>query len=275
MILYPLTSAENRQREAPQPSTGTPISAWKAVEQKQHQSASSWWLIAQPDHAQLAADLAASLNSPLIPQLEASTLRAIGLHDAGWVRFDDGQRGAGSLIRPAFRPKLKEGRPISFLDLGPVEFLPAWRDSIAEAKKVDAIGGVLVSRHFCRLAEHRLNLRDDSSENSAHLRTFLRDETARQQSLLRENRRPAQEVNLLTDVLQFFDLLSLYLCCGADDYVEFPQKFRGQAIRLRRIGRMFQSEPALFGTGASLGVTARRDPLQAGQQFTTLAFLLT
>jgi len=68
MVLYPLPSRE--------PSSGEPVScqpsltparavpAWEAVERKQKQAASEWWLVAQPDHAALAGDLAERIDCP-------------------------------------------------------------------------------------------------------------------------------------------------------------------------------------------------------------------
>jgi hypothetical protein len=62
----------------------------------------------------------------------------------------------------------------------------------------------------------------------------------------------------LVDVLQFCDLLSLYLCCGAQDDVEFPQTFAGRPARVRIENHTFLTEPRLFGNGLSLEVTARK-----------------
>jgi hypothetical protein len=76
-------------------------------------------------------------------------------------------------------------------------------------------------------------------------------------------------------LLQFCDLLSLYLCCGSNEDVEFPQRLAASPIRLRRNGGGFHLEPAVIQSGASLGVTARRYPMsQTEANVTTLAFLL-
>ena len=68
-------------------------------------------------------------------------------------------------------------------------------------------------------------------------------------------------------MLQFCDVLSLYLCCGAAQDVEFPQRFGAKPIRLRREARaadqaaVCRFEPSPFiGGGVDLAVLARRFP---------------
>jgi len=125
MILRPMdvTEAEGSTHPAQDvidPSKGS-VSAWAAVERKQKQSAEEWLLIAQPDHAALAGDLAERLNTPLVPKLDFAVLQGIALHDSGWQLFDGGERGTGRDLEVSLRdPQLnKAGKPISFLDLSP------------------------------------------------------------------------------------------------------------------------------------------------------------
>jgi hypothetical protein len=271
MVLYPLTD-----NEIPNGTSSATIPAWQAVEKKQRQPADNWWLIAQPDHAALAGDLAANLKTPLFPQLEPDVIRAIALHDAGWAHFDGGERGTGRDLEVVLRdPKLDpQGRPLSFLEMTPQEFLMAWTDSTVQAQRVAPIGGVMVSQHFCRLAENRLQSQIDTQEDTSLLKRFLRHEAQRQKHLLEHDPHPPEQVGVLTDVLQFCDLLSLYLCCGARDAIEFPQKFNGRTPRLRREGEMYQVEPSIFGDGVSLGVTARHYPFCGAVEVIVLPFLL-
>jgi uncharacterized protein DUF3891 len=272
MVLYPLTDGE-----IPTGQAAAPIPAWQAVEKKQRQAAKNWWLVAQPDHAALAGDLAANLNSPLFPPLDRHVIRAIALHDAGWAQFDGGQRGTGRDLAVVLGdPKLDtQGRPRSFLEMTPGEFLMAWTDSIVQAEQAAPIGGLLVSRHFCRLAENRLESWIDNPGDTNRLNQFIQNEAERQEHLLEHDPGPPDQVRVLTDVLQFCDLLSLYLCCGAVDAIEFPQKFGRHALRLKREGEMHRLEPAIFGPGVSLGVTARRYPLSGAVEVTVLPFLLS
>lgn len=273
MVLYPLTD-----EEIPNGQSSVAIPAWQAVETKQKQPADDWWLIAQPDHAALAGDLAANLSSPHLPPLDKDVIRAIAVHDAGWAQFDGGERGTGRDLEVVLRdPKLDaNGRPLSFLEMTPAEFLSAWTDSIVHAEQTGPIGGVIVSQHFCRLAENRLLWRIDNQQDTHSLQQFLRREAARRERLLEQDPRSPEQLRLLTDVLQFCDLLSLYLCCGAKVPIEFPQKFNGHAIKLTREGEMCYLSPSIFGAGVSLGVTARHyRRLKPAVDVTVLPFLLS
>ena len=241
MILHPLNSPES--------DTGArAIPVWQAVERKQKQPASEWWLVAQPDHAALAGDLAARISSELFPALDEDVIKGISLHDEGWAPFDSQARVNA------------EGRPASFLELPPSEFVPAWRGSIDRAEQVAPIAGFIVSGHFCRLGHGRLNAAIDTPSDTQMLRAFLNGEEERQRRLQSIQSRSADEIRVLVDLLQFCDVLSLYLCCGSGASVEFPQRFRGESVSLERRGEMCVTQPRILGAGTSLAVTARRYP---------------
>jgi len=291
MVLHPIdsqsyeASAEAGQTRAsvvPRQSSNTrdtggrAIPAWEAVERKQKQEANAWWLVAQSDHAALSGDLAANLSSPFFPKLDVEVVHAISLHDAGWAQFDGGDEHVNG-PRPDkifWAPKISaQGKPLSFLEMRPAEFVRAWSNSIACAEKACAIGGILVSVHFSRLAESRLQAGGDTPDDTRSIRAFVSSQAERRSA--RANGRSAEEIDLLVDVLQFCDLLSLYLCCGAQERVQFPQTFNGRKIRLLREGEMLRTEPALFGAGVSLGVRARRYPVSSDEMnVTTIPFLL-
>jgi len=251
-------------------------SAWAAVERKQKQAAEEWLLIAQPDHAALAGDLAAHLDTPLVSKLDAEVLHGISLHDAGWQLFDGGERGTGRDLEVSLRdPQVnKAGKPLSFLELTPRKFLVAWTESIERAAKTSPIAGILVSEHFRRITEMRLGTTVDTADNLCLFQDFLLCEAERQKHLRKHDRRCAAEIAILVDVLQFCDLLSLYLCCGSREKVEFPQKLSGEALCVGWEGDLLRSEPRLFGSGVSLGVTARRYPILGAVQVSTVGFLI-
>lgn len=287
MVLYPLNTSldsagskfdDGTSNAQPRPMHRNVVSAWEAVERKQKQDASAWWLIAQPDHAALAGDLAAGISCSHFPQLAPEVLEAITLHDAGWARFDRPQHIIVSQSPTQKLPAAENGnaaRPLSFLDMAPADFVRAWSDSIERAQESSSIGGILVSQHFSRLAENRLGMRADSPADIDKLKSFLSREAARQGRLAAQVGRHVEQVQLLVDVLQFCDLLSLYLCCGAREDVVFPQRFQGHAIVLRRDGDMCRTEPGVFGRGASLGVSGRRHPASPEEvDVVTLGFLL-
>lgn len=241
MVLRPLL--------APAPREGL-IPAWDAVEATQKKSYPECWLIAQPDHAALAGDIAAHLIPPVFPRLDRDVLRAITLHDEGWGSFDR---------------RALEGRqtPRSFLDEPPAAFVEAWTASIDRCQEVAPIAGVIVSKHFCRLAEFRVGEKKDSADDMRLLLGFLTAEDRRQRELLPACR--SYDAESLTDVLQFCDLLSLYLCCGAQENIAFPQRFGTEKVRLARVRTQDSaaicrfSPPVLDGT-SELAVSARGWP---------------
>lgn len=261
MVLYPLNSLPSEPPERRHPHH-PPVPAWDAVLRTQRQAASDWWLVAQPDHAALAGDLAARIRSPQFPRLDVEVVQAISLHDEGWAPFDRAPSLNG------------RGRPLSFFEMPLKDFLRAWWDSIERAQQESPVGGILVSEHFCRLGRWRLQSVEDTPENGAAVRDFLERETERQQQLSGRQNRGREEILVLVDVLQFCDLFSLYLCCGARDAVEFPQKFNGHTVRVYRDGELCRTEPPLFGNGASLAVRARKYPFSQGCSATTLPLLL-
>jgi hypothetical protein len=268
MVLHPLGEGSGPDRRSATSTATSPISAWRAVENTQKETAQEWLLIAQPDHAQLAGDLAARLQSPIFPPLDSDLIRAIALHDAGWAEFD---AGTGRCHDPKLNDR---GRPVSFLEMSPADFVVAWTRSITTAETVGAEGGIIVSRHFCRLARARLDTRIDNEEDTSRLRQFLHQERQHQDRLIDHAKRSPTELDLLTDLLQFCDLLSLYLCCGARQSVEFPQNFDGKKIRARRKDDLFRFQPAVFGAGVSLGISGRLHPETGGPKSCSLAFLL-
>ncbi len=227
-----------------------PLSAWDAVERTQKDATEECWLIAQPDHAALAGDIAAHLSPELFPGLDQPVLQAIGLHDEGWGPCD-----TAALQGPQ--------RPRSFIAEAPPTFVEAWTASIDRCQQVAPIGGVIVSQHFARLADFRLSCRKDSADDTRLLLGFLTAEDQRRRALL-----PAcsgYDPGFLTDVLQFCDVLSLYLCCGARESVTFRQRFGGHEVRLERlrtrdraaIGRFF---PSILDGTTELAVSGRNWP---------------
>lgn len=264
MVLRPFASG------ASPPGNGY-AAVWPVIESSQKQLCEKYWLISQPDHAALAGALAARFVAPGFPSVDPLVARAIEVHDSGWAIFD-------SEARLSAAPCLdSRGKPLSFLEIGPADFLRAWVASIAGAEAVCAAGGYIVSRHFTTLAGGRLASGLDDAANTARLRAFLSHEAERQRRLQAASGRSVTELEGLLLVLQFCDLLSLYLCGGAAEDVEFPQQFAPGKVRLRCENRAFVLDPSPFRSGivtgeVSLGIEARLYP-SAGAT-TTLAFVL-
>jgi hypothetical protein len=198
------------------------------------------WLITQDDHAKLAGDIAARLATPPEP----AAVRAIAVHDAGWVLLDQ--------IPPQDEP------PVSFFYVAPRDAVQAWRGSIEGAARGSALGGLMVSGHFLRLAADRLRSGADAAEDAAALRSFLDHEPARQERLRRTERRQPEAIERLVDLLQFCDLVSLYLCCGTDAPAEFPQLESRGGMMIRKANEGFALEPSPFRAPVTLSVSAYR-----------------
>ena len=246
MVLYPLSAPPDDTCVAAG-NGSQPSPAWDAIERAQRRTANEWWLVAQPDHAALAGDLAERIESGLFPKLDSDVVQAIARHDEGWAEFD------------YTAPKFVNGRPASFLEMPPVDFLRAWRGSIQRAEQVAPIAGILVSEHFCRLGRTGL-ARAGASGSEGLIEDFLASERIRQECLTAVQSRPPAEIQLLIDVLQFCDLLSLYLCCGSREWIEFPQEFQKHRVRIRYQCELAQTDPPIFNGGTSLAVTARKYP---------------
>lgn len=269
MILHPFSSA-------PQVSCD-PMPAWNAVAATQQQSASAWWLIAQPDHAALAGELAAHFAAPDFPAMDSDVVQAIALHDAGWAKYDGGgEAGGGSKGAPPQGQRDSSGRPLSFLQAPVNIFVEAWTASIYRAQeKAGVIGGLMVSGHFRRLAEYRQESVEDTPGDSALLHQFLANEAQQDEVRFRRQSRSRPEVERLVGLLQFCDLLSLYLCCGSRASIQFPQKIASRPMTLRRKGELCRLDPSPFREEVSLGVPARRDPASRTEPNTrVLPFLI-
>ncbi len=244
MIVRPL------QAEAA-PANDAFLPAWDVVLRTQKQQLDACWMITQPSHAALAGELAAKLSSPQIPRPDDSILRAIALHDAGWGLPDAQAIMASRAVQMR--------RPQSFVDLGAPEVVSAWVRSIDVALSVSPAGGYIVSRHFWRIASHRLATANDSQSDRSVLQSFLDSESARQQKLAAAQPLKTNELESLTDLLQFCDLLSLYFCCGARDKAAFPE-FAGVTLRITPSNSSYKLEPELIPSGSEFRVAALRHP---------------
>ena len=73
----------------------------------------------------------------------------------------------------------------------------------------------------------------------------------------------AGHLELWTDLLQFCDLLSLYVCCGARENVAFPKYF-GVEVRVENKGENLKLDPAII-QASEFSVAALRHPPVKGQ----------
>jgi hypothetical protein len=204
VILRPVARARD--------SAAAPV--WDVISESQHKSnGDATGLVPQASHAVLAGVLAQNFAPGVAPQLEgadAGVIQGIALHDIGWTS-------------PDYEILLGQRGPVSFLDEPPQRFLRAWQSSIDAAAGAAAIAGLIVSRHFSRLGEYRQAQQADGPEDAAALADFLARECKRQELLFGDVPRSVAEVEALVDALQFADVLSLYLCSGAERAAELPE----------------------------------------------------
>src|SRR5436305_7867840 len=197
------------------------VAAWPVIQGLQKQKYESCWLITQPSHAALAGALAAALVGAQLPRPDAKLIQAISLHDAGWGMPD------AQIIQMSRADR--RYKPASFLETSMPEFLSAWSKSISAVQAVSPAGGYIVSRHFYRLAQNMLA--SCNQQDREKLESFLGNEERRQKKLTLLQPLGHQDLELFTDLLQFCDLLSLYICSGAQENVIFPEYF-GTQLRI-------------------------------------------
>jgi hypothetical protein len=185
--------------------------------------------------------------------MDATVIRAIALHDAGW-----GVPDAQAIMQSR---SVGQGVPKSFIACGVGEFVNAWEKSIDIAESAGPAGGYIVSRHFSRIAEHGATKYPAADRDKA--KRFLEHETTRQKQLAAKQDYSSAELEQLTDVLQFCDLLSLYVCSGARDNAEFPQYF-GVKVRLTMEAEGYRLDPQLIEPGSEFKVAALRHPTAKG-----------
>jgi hypothetical protein len=238
-------------------SAGRQLPAWEAIERSQRQmmGAKECWLITQPAHAALSAEIALKLKPEIFGAMDDATIRAIALHDSGWSASDanaiqasrsiGGKRSAGRL--PV--------QILPFIAVDPKESLAACAASIEMAEKVSALGGFLVSEHFRNIA---MANRDKAP---ALISRFVEKEELRQKKLRPKIVLSDAETQRLVEGLRFCDLLSLYLCSGATESIEFPQQAGGKNIVLERTANdQCRMSPFPFAAEEIFGISALRHP---------------
>lgn len=272
MILRPLVAAAEDHVLA----ADEPVPAWSAVAMRQKCQANGYWLISQSDHAKLSGELAANFVSESFPAVDALMARIIAVHDTGWTMFPEE-------ANPTEPPLLTaEGKPLAFIEFTPQQAQQAWTASIEHAENLSPAGGIVVSRHFCDLGKFRLENGNHLAEDDRQsIVAFTEREHRRQQRLLAHCTYSAPQLDSWLAVLKFCDLLSLYLCSGAAEEVQFPVSLAGRLVRISRApdGNLYRLDPSPFQAGPSpqtisLSVTARYYPAEDEPKLTTLVFLL-
>ena len=211
-----------------------------AIAEVQKSAAVSDWYVTQPDHAAVSGQLAAAFDSRKVPNVGEAVVRAISLHDVGWMPYD------GDVHSPYPPARHESGVPVSFANTGPERFLRAWMGSIQAAQSTGALGGLIVSAHFERIGRPYLERGAGTPERRAEVEQFLQREAARAERLLPQTGLPPQEIEALVAVVQFCDLASLYLCANPPAPVELPQMLNGGRVQLSFENGAFRMRPSLL-----------------------------
>ena len=262
MVLRPL--------ETPAAASQEFLPAWPVVERIQRKKHESCWLITQPSHAALAGELAANISAPQFPTPEVPILQAIALHDAGW-----GIPDAQAIMRSR---SVQQQAPESFIATPVAQFVAAWEKSIETCQHISPAGGYIVSRHFWRLADHRVKSSEgESKPDRQKLERFLKNEDQRQKKLAARQELSIEQLEQLTGLLQFCDLLSLYLCCGAAENVVFPEYFGIQMKAQTKIhhgetetqrmqaAESYAFDPPIIKSRSEFAFAALRHPASKGE----------
>jgi hypothetical protein len=253
------------------------VSAWEAVARAEKTRSAKYYLVRQPDHARVSGKIAQHFAIAGAPPVDDDIVRGISLHDEGWAAFDEGREHLHATPANYSSANIavdSEGRPLAFLDIKAGDFLRAWRGSIDSAEAAAPIAALIVSGHFCRLGKFGISMGAYSEDDARRMREFMASEEQRQCRLLRLQNRGESEVQYWTDVLQFCDLLSLYLCCGSEESVEFPQRIgpNDKTIRLQVKDGANVLTPSPLAKEVEFSVEAHSYPADAGAPSTTLAW---
>lgn len=170
-----------------------------------------WALISQVEHARIAGELAAHWGAPpfepLAPRDEM--LAAIFHHDDGWA---DWERS------PEVDPR--QGRPLEFTEMPLGQSLAIWQRSIDGARQLGDLAPWLVSGHFSALLRRANAWQPARPPEAPEARDFLQRQDAERAGWLAAwqardpGRHTAAAAELGLRYLQFFDALSLWLCCA-------------------------------------------------------------
>jgi len=248
-------------------SAGDFVSAWEAIARAEKTISANYYLVRQPDHARLSGQIAAQLSIAGAPAPDDDIVRGISLHDEGWSDFDCGRERLHATPARYSETNIAldtTGRPLSFLEIKAEDFLYAWRGSIEAAEAVAPIAGLMVSGHLRRIGQFGMGTGTYSQDEIQRVRGFLAKEEERGRKLLHLQSRNQKEVAYWTDVLQFCDLLSLYLCCGSEESVEFPQRIgsEGETVMLQVKDGVNALSPSLFVQEVEFAVEAQPYPAE-------------
>ncbi len=153
------------------------------------------------------------------------------------------------------------------------ESIAAWTGSIKAAGEINRLGEYMVSAHFSRIGRTRIQMEVDTPEDVRHLEGFVQEEEEWQAKHEAEIGLSQEKLFEYVDLLQFCDLLSLYLCCGTTQPSEFPQEFGGEKVRIRYEDGVYCTSPSVFGDSLQrFYLPVRVYPSSEAEALTRIAF---
>lgn len=236
MIIRPLPPATiTPESESPRPAAE--VFTWL-----QKQAAPPHAIIYQFEHSQLAGQLAEALSPVVFGGLPQQVIQGIAQHDYGWQASDEAQMRS-----------LHEIAPRPFPAMSTEETLPSWYASVAHARSLGELAYIVVSRHFTILAAG-----DESRAEFVRTETRLRKEIESGLSS-----RP-EDLDRWTRAIGFCDLVSLYLCSGAQQAVQFPLAHLSDPASMNAPTTVLSWDegapkfsPPVFKPGTTAGLEAR------------------
>jgi hypothetical protein len=164
-------------------------------------------MITQNDHAKLAGLFAAHWGNDVFerPRPYASMVRAAQYHDAGWLRYEtDPYLDTATSLTPSFQQVPNDASQLA-----------AYQWAIDMLTEVDSYTGLIVSKHRTGLWRSRYNAIKQPPPGQprkllSEIEDFIARNEARQHVITAGHDRHEVAVNY--NLLQVWDLLSLYIC---------------------------------------------------------------
>ncbi|HET6324726.1 MAG TPA: DUF3891 family protein [Planctomycetaceae bacterium] len=173
-----------------------------------------WIIIEQIKHANLAAQIARAWGNEQFESLTAHPTgtplhHAVSQYDDGWNEWD-------------WAPRLdpRTGKPRDFREMRMSDATAIWSKSVRAAESPFPLAAYAVSRHFCYLAELVRDGGRHDADDLAAVTRFLtqqsREQTRLEQKAETRGWEPAfdRDRELAYRTVQFFDRVSLWLCCA-------------------------------------------------------------
>lgn len=193
-----------------------------------------WLLFTQPDHAQLAGELAAHWGNEDFsrPEPREDVLLAVAEHDNGWQELDE---------TPKFNPE--SGLPYHFAEWPLTKHFDTWRRAEKRFLDQSPYASILISRHGSTLFRHLVD--KEAEARLAHPFFVLREWRDRGEKLSQEDQRK---------VLAFVEEREEFQARAMD--ILAAKKFPSSALNPDRLNENFR----LLQTGDSFSLYATLGP---------------